>query len=78
MNDITITIDEETAAWARSRASERNMSLACFLQELISESKTKEYERAMLRFLAVKPKNLSNGEPYPRRDELYDRKVLRS
>ena len=35
------------------------------------------YEEAMQRYLARKPRNLSDGKPYPKREELYDRKVLR-
>jgi tetrahydromethanopterin S-methyltransferase subunit B len=79
MKNITVTLDEKTAAWARAYAARRNMSLSCFLEELIHEkmSELREYENAMQRFFAIKPKRLSAGEPYPSRDEIYERKILR-
>jgi hypothetical protein len=79
MKNITVTLDEKTAAWARVYAARRNMSLSRFLGELLHEkmSESREYENAMRRFLGVKPKKLSDGEPYPSREEIYDRKILR-
>lgn len=79
MKNVTVTLDEKTAAWARVYAAKRNMSLSRFLGELLDEKmrESREYERAMQRFFAVKPRNLSEGKPYPSRDELYDRKILR-
>lgn len=79
MKNITVTLDEKTAAWARVYAARRNLSLSRFLGQLLDEKmrESREYERAMQRFFAVKPRNLSGGKPYPGRDELYDRKVLR-
>lgn len=79
MKNITVTLDEKTAAWARVYAARRNMSLSRFLGEILHEKmrESREYEDAMRRFFAIKPRNLSNGKPYPSRDELYDRKILR-
>ena len=79
MKNITVTLDEKTAAWARVYAARRNMSLSRFLGELLHQKmgESREYEDAMRRFLAVKSRNLSDGKPYPSRDELYDRKILR-
>lgn len=79
MKNVTITLDEKTAAWARVQAARRGMSLSRFLGELLQEKMqdSREYEAAMRRFFAVKPRNLSDGKPLPKRDELYDRKVLR-
>ena len=74
MKNITVTLDEKTAAWARVYAAQQKMSLSRFLGELLNEKmrEAREYERSMQRFLATKPKNLSGGVPVPRREELYD------
>jgi hypothetical protein len=81
MKNITVTLDEKTAAWARVHAAKRNMSLSRFLGEVLHEKmgESREYEEAMRRWLSRKPRtvNLSDGQPYPKREELYDRKVLR-
>ena len=80
MKNITITLDDETAAWARVQAAERNMSLSRFVGEVVHEhmGKGDAYEASMRRFLAAKPFPLK-GPPqrYPTREELYDRPVLR-
>ena len=79
MKNVTITLDAKTAAWARVQAANRNMSLSRFVGELLQEKMhdSREYEAAMRRFFAVKPMNLNDGKPLPKREELYDRKVLR-
>lgn len=79
MKNITVTLDEKTAAWARVYAAKRNMSLSRFLGELLNEKmrESREYEAALRLYFSIKPRNLSGGKPYPKRDELYDRKVLR-
>lgn len=79
MKNITITLDEKTAAWARIHAAQRNQSLSRFVGEMLHEKmrESREYESAMRRFWAVGATNLSDGKPYPSRDELYDRKNLR-
>jgi hypothetical protein len=75
MKNVTVTLDEKTAAWARVYAAQRKMSLSRFLGELLHDKmrESREYERSMDRFLAIKPKNLSGGMPYPRRDDLHER-----
>lgn len=79
MKNVTVTLDEKTAAWARIHAAKRNMSLSRFIGELLHDkmSESREYEEAMRVFFSIKPRNLSGGRPYPKREELYDRKVLR-
>lgn len=79
MKNITVTLDEKTAAWARIYAARRNMSLSRFLGELLHDKmrESREYENAMRQFLAVKPRNLSGGHAYPSRNEINDRKMLR-
>lgn len=76
MKNVTITLDEQTAAWARVRAAEQGMSLSRLVGKMLRETMTRDrdYEEAMRRFLSKKPKALGPpGQPLPRRDELYDR-----
>ena len=80
MRNVTITLDEQAAAWARVRAAEKAMSLSRFLGELVHREMrhSREYEEAMRAALAEKPLKLKGPwKPYPKREELYDRPVLR-
>jgi hypothetical protein len=80
MKNVTITLDETTAAWARKQAAEQNVSLSRFIGELLQKNmrQAREYERAMRRFFAIKPAALKRaGDRYPTRDELYERGRLR-
>lgn len=77
MKNVTITLDEETAAWARVHAARRNVSLSRFVGELLREhmSEMREYDRAMRRYLSRGPFKALKGSPqrYPARDELHER-----
>jgi hypothetical protein len=77
MKKMTITLDEETAAWARVRAAEQRMSLSRFVGELLREHlrQLREYEAAYRAWRTEKPLKLKGA--YPKRDELHDRPVLR-
>jgi len=80
MKNITVTLDQKTAAWARVYAAHRKQSLSRFLSELLhcKMRESREYDDAMVRFMAVKPTRLSSpGAKYPKREELYDRPSLR-
>ena len=80
MKNVTITLDEETAAWARVHAAQKNVSLSRFVGELLAERmrESREYDEAMRRFFALKSFPLKGPpERYPTREELYDRPVLR-
>lgn len=80
MKNITITLDEETAAWARIHAAERNMSLSRYVGEVLRERMrhSREYDEAMKRFLAQKPVKLKRpGDRYLSREEANDRPGLR-
>jgi hypothetical protein len=80
MKNVTITLDEKTAAWARRRAAERNMSLSRLIGEVLQKDmrQAREYERAMRRFFARGPVVLKQpGDRYPTREEIYDRGRLR-
>jgi hypothetical protein len=80
MKNVTITLDERTAAWVRVHAAEQGMSVSRFVGEALRDrmQKDREYEEAMRRFLARKPVVINkSGEPYPKREELYDRGRIR-
>ncbi|MBI1964723.1 MAG: hypothetical protein HYV99_03195 [Betaproteobacteria bacterium] len=80
MKNVTITLDKETAKWARVSAAEKNVSLSRFVGELLRERMrhSREYEEAMRSWLAEKPFPLTGPpERYPTREELYDRPMLR-
>lgn len=80
MKNVTITLDEETAGWARVHAAQKNMSLSRFVGEMLRERmrKADEYEKAMQAALAEKPLKLTGPwKPYPKREELHDRPVFR-
>ena len=80
MRNITITLEEKTAAWARKRAAESDMSLSRFVGELLEKTtrESREYRRAMHAFLSRQPTDLNaDGAAYPRREDLYDRNRLR-
>ena len=81
MKNITITLDEETAAWARVHAAQRNVSLSRFVGELLHRHmrESREYEEAMRRYLSKGPFKGLKGrpEPYPSREELHERSTVR-
>jgi len=81
VKNVTITLDEETAARARVHAAERGMSLSRYVGEALREHlrSSDEYEHAMKRWLARGPFKELTGPPqrYPKREELYDRPGLR-
>jgi predicted transcriptional regulator len=80
MKNVTITLDEEVARWARVQAAERNTSVSRLVGELLRQYMKDEeaYTSAMKRYLARKPKRLKRrGNSYPTRDEIHDRHRLR-
>jgi hypothetical protein len=80
MKNITITLDEQAAAWARVQAAERNMSLSRYVGEMLREKMrhSREYEAAYRAFLAEKPRRIKKpGGRYLTREEAHDRAALR-
>lgn len=57
MKNVTITLDEKTAAWARASAAKRNMSVSRFVGEMLQEKMhdQREYNEAMRNFFSHKP-----------------------
>jgi hypothetical protein len=80
VKNVTITLDEETAAWARVYAAERNTSVSRIVGEMLRDHMRfdDKYEEAMRRYLGRKPVRLrQRGKRYPTREELHDRARLR-
>ena len=80
MKNITITLDEETAAWARVHAATQNMSLSRMIGEILQKQmrQSERYEAAMQRYLAKPAVALRRrGKRYPTREEVHERSRLR-
>jgi hypothetical protein len=80
MKKVTVTLGEKTAARARVRAAERKMSLSRYIGEVLRKElrHADEYEAAYRAWRDRKPWPLKGPpQPYPKREELYDRPVLR-
>jgi hypothetical protein len=76
MKNVTITLKEEVARWARIKAAERNTSVSRLLGEMLQERMQEEegYLLAMEQYLGQGPQILKQaGERYPRREELHER-----
>jgi plasmid stability protein len=80
MRNVTITLDEDVARWARIRAAEEDTSLSRLVGELLREKMLAEesYQAEMKQYLSQPPRPLKKAKTrYPRREELYDRPGLR-
>ena len=76
MKNVTITLDEDVARWARIRAAEKDTSLSRLVGELLREKMAEEetYQAAMQQYLAQPPGELkSRRDKYPKRQELHER-----
>lgn len=80
MKNITVTLDEKTAAWVRVHAAKQGKSVSRLLGELLRQhmQDQREYFEAMRRFQAIKPRDFNwvDGRR-PTREELYDRGRIR-
>ena len=59
MKNITITLDHETAAWARVHAAKHNKSVSRLVGEMLQKQmrESREYDEAMRHWLAKKTGN---------------------
>lgn len=76
LKNVTITLDEEVARWARIRAAERETSVSRLVGELLREKMREEqdYDEAMREYLARPARKLrKTAAPYPRRADLHGR-----
>jgi hypothetical protein len=80
LKNITVTLDEETARWARIEAAKRETSVSRLIGSLLRErmARDEEYELARARYFAQQPTALRRpGQRLPTRDELHERDGLR-
>ncbi len=75
MRNVTVSIPDDLAQWARVWAAEHDSSISAMLSDVLRGMREKEcrYASAMESFFAAEPKKLSDGAAYPDRDSLYDR-----
>ena len=78
LRNITITMEEDVARWARIEAARQDTSVSRLLAGILKERmKEKDsYEAAMRRALAEKPFPTSDGK-YLTREEVHDRTRFR-
>lgn len=76
MKNITISLDDEVAHWARVWSAKNDTSVSRMLGKLLKKRMSEEtgYAAAMQQFLSSSPTALkAKGETYPDRDSLYER-----
>ena len=76
LRNVTITLDEDVARWARIRAAERETSVSRLVGGLLREKMIEDqsYETAMREYLARPARKLKKPRAkYPRRADLYGR-----
>ena len=78
LRNVTVTLEEDVAQWARIEAARRDTSVSRLLGELLKErmSAADGYEKAMRRALGRKP-FLHSDCRYLTREEAHDRARLR-
>jgi hypothetical protein len=74
MKNVTVTMDDSVAAWARIEAARRNTSVSRLVGDMLAEKMRHDdaYERAMHDALAFRSLGRS-VEPYLTDDEMYSR-----
>jgi hypothetical protein len=79
VKNVTLTLDEQTARWARIEAARRDISVSRLLREMIVASMRghESYEASMQRYLARPGRRLKGGGRYPTRVEIHERADLR-
>ncbi|MCA0375740.1 MAG: CopG family transcriptional regulator [Gemmatimonadetes bacterium] len=76
MRNVTVTLEEDVARWARIRAAELDTSVSRLLGDLLREQMQRElrYDTERQRRQVQEPRALSDGvTPYPTRDQLHER-----
>jgi len=74
MKNVTVTMEDSVADWARIEAARRNTSVSRLVGEMLAEKMRHDdaYERAMREAIEFKSWGASDGR-YLTREELYDR-----
>lgn len=77
MKNVTVTMEEHVAEWARLEAARRNTSVSRMIGEMLAEKmqRTDRYERAMREALKFRPVPFSG--PYLTREQVYAERLDR-
>ena len=76
MKNVTITLEEEVARWARIRAAENETSVSRLVGEILKEKMLRDetYQIAMQNYLSQAPCELKPaGTGYPKREAVHER-----
>lgn len=73
MKNVTVSMEDSVAEWARVEAARRNTSVSRMVGEMLAEKMRHDdaYERAMQEWMQRHLSYASDGTPYPKREELY-------
>ena len=76
LRNVTVTLEEDAARWARMEAAKEDISVSRLLGQMIEErmAQQDEYAKAMKRALGRKPFLKTDGR-YPSREEAHERGV---
>jgi hypothetical protein len=76
LRNITITVSEEAARWARLRAAEENTSVSRLVGRMLEEQmrRTDDYSRAYQRLKRIKPIRGFDASKRLTRADLYERR----
>lgn len=80
IRNVTVTLDEETARWARLEAARQDTSVSKLLGRLLRESMHEQasYDAAMASYRQRGPQPMKGrGQRYPAREGVHDRAGLR-
>lgn len=75
MKNVTVTMEDSVAEWARLEAARRNTSVSRLIGEMLAEKMRHDdaYERAMNEWLSRERSWKSDGAPYPGRPGVHER-----
>jgi hypothetical protein len=79
MKNVTVTMEDSVADWARMEAARRNTSVSRLVGEMLAEKMRHDdaYERAMNEWLQRDLSFKSDGSAYPKRDDTYAERLDR-
>jgi hypothetical protein len=79
MKNVTITMDDAVADWARIEAAKRNTSVSRLVGEMLLEKMQREdaYARAEREWQADDVTFTSTAQPCPKRAEIYAERTAR-
>jgi hypothetical protein len=79
MKNVTVTMEDSVADWARMEAARRNTSVSRLVGELLAEKMRHDdaYERAMNDWFHRERTWKSGSKVYPKRDQTYAERLDR-